>query len=115
MSGYDDWDGPVGNFDLYTMRGQRSQQISNLYAADFRVDDPQLQATTSVTHASSTGASASAVVVQVASELIKDETTYKSKLQEWSDGVAKYESGHIDIFLKVHCQMVVDSCMIHEG
>ena len=109
MSGYDDWEGPVGNLDLYTMRGQRSQQISALYAADFRVDDQQLQATTSVTHVSSTGASASPVVVQVASELIKDEATYKTRLHEWSNEVTDYENKEIEAFLKGHCEMVVDS------
>lgn len=80
-----------------------------LYAADFPAKaDPQ-QGTTSVTHASSTGASATDVVVQVASELIKDEAGYKTRLQEWSDDVTKYESSQIDTFLKAHCEMVVDS------
>ena len=77
MSGYDDWEGPVGNLDLYTMRGQWSQQISALYAVDFRVDAQPLPTSTSVIHSSTSVTQA--VVVQVASELIEDEATYKAR------------------------------------
>ena len=95
--------------DLYTMRGQRPRRINAFYQVDFPAKADPTGATTSVTHSTSNGTSATDVVVQVASELIKDETTYKSKLQEWSDGVAKYESSQIDPFLKGHCSMVIDS------